>query len=106
MGNSLDRLRSTVAHFGVKKQDLTGLENTSRGHLSFVVAPRLFSLVVRPRLSWSSLSWWLSSVVVVVEVVRLWLSWWSVVLLSLEASCHALGHLLLIVELLLLVWMS
>jgi hypothetical protein len=30
MGNGLDRLRSTVAHFGVKKPDLTGLENTIR----------------------------------------------------------------------------
>jgi hypothetical protein len=29
MGNGLDRLRSTVAHFGVKKPDLTGLENTN-----------------------------------------------------------------------------
>jgi hypothetical protein len=33
MGNSLDQLWSMVAHFGVKKPDLTGLLNTSLRHL-------------------------------------------------------------------------
>jgi hypothetical protein len=69
-----------------------------RGHLLFVVVPRLSSLVVHPRPSWSSLSWWWWSivvvvccgrrriVVVVVEVVTLWSSWSSVVLLSLGGN--------------------
>jgi hypothetical protein len=49
MGNGLDRLRSTVAHFGVKKPDLTGLENTKHWHMVFVImVSTIISISISP----------------------------------------------------------